>query len=171
MSRNSATSLGAGIDLLQARWKWHGVVNNALLKSTVLALFPLRLFGGFTAAGVLVSRVTALPDEISQVLLAPTNCGLQNWNSPTDQDLWTSMGAKWASDIRRSRAYATDCYQKPNKTLGCTTRPAQQLPYSVSLNVTCPVGTRCFGGTIKLDTGLLDSHKHLGINSDRQSRV
>ena len=81
------------------------------------------------------------------------------------------MGAKWASDIRRSRAYASDCYSQPNNTLGCTTLPVQQLPYTVRSNVICPISNRCFGGTIQFDTGLLNSHDHLGINSDRSSRV
>ena len=47
----------------------------------------------------------------------------------------------------------------------------QQLPYKVSINVSRPVGRRCDGGTVRFDTGLLDSHEYLGINADRGSRV
>lgn len=168
--RNPGTSLGTGIRLIQVGWKWHGVVHLALLKSIGLALIPLCLFGGFIAAGVMVSQVTALRNEVSQVLLWPMNCGIQNWTGPTDQATQLTIGGKWSSDTRWARQYATNCY-RPGKSLACTTPPVQQLPFTVSMNATCPVGKRCFGGVVRFDTGLLNSHKHLGINADHSSRV
>lgn len=137
--RNPSTSLGTGIRLIQMGWKWHGIVEKALVRTMGLALIPLCLFGGFIAAGILVSRVTTSPNEISQVLLWPTNCGIQNWKSPTGQDMWTAMGAKWANDIRRARAYATDCYGQSDKALECSNLLIQQLPYSVKTKISCPV--------------------------------
>jgi hypothetical protein len=76
---------------------------------------------------------------------------------------------KFANDIRKSRTYATECYNK-NRTTGCASLPVQQLPYSVRLNASCPFGTRCID-QVQFDTGLLDSHTHLGINSKEGDRV
>ena len=55
--RHPSTSLGTGVRLVQVGWKWQGIVDQALLKCIGLALIPLCLFGGFIAAGILVSRV------------------------------------------------------------------------------------------------------------------
>ena len=45
--RNSGSSLGTGIYLLRAGWKWHGVVDGALLKYIGLAALPICPFGSF----------------------------------------------------------------------------------------------------------------------------
>lgn len=168
--RNPNTSLSTSVEILRAGWVWHGIVDKALRKSVMLACWPVLIFIGFTAAGVFVSTVTVPAYKVNQILLEPTNCGMQNWHKTDDLDLWTRMVAKWANDARQSRAHATECYNKPNKTLGCTSLPAQQLPYTISTNVSCPLGQRCLEG-VNFDTGLLDSHKHLGINAKASDRV
>lgn len=169
--RNPSTTLATSFQLIQAGWKWHGVVDSSIRRTTALAAWPMLLFVGFITAGIFVSRVTKPAYGINQVLLRSTNCGLENSAiTPSDEVAYYSVATKWASDIRQSRAYVSKCYDKPDRTLGCTSLPVQQLPYTTQMNVTCPLGRRCMG-TAQFDTGLLDSHKHLGINAKYSDRV
>lgn len=169
--RNPSTSLAASLQLLKTGWKWHRVVHKARRRTAPLAVWPLLFFICFITAGLSVSQVTRPAYGTNQVLLRSTNCGLQNWLDPVDnQDLFSQMGINWADGIRQSRAYATECYNNPNKTLGCTSLPVQELPFTMVMNASCPLPPRCLD-TIHFDTGLLDSHKHLGINAKDSDRV
>jgi hypothetical protein len=185
--RNPSNSLFTSVEILKAGWAWRGNIHGPVRKALLLAAWPILLFISFTIAGIFVATVTVPAYEINQILLRPTDCGMQVWtvplppvtaanieNGPEIVNDWfattTGIRSKSANDIRRSRAYANSCYNNPNKTVGCTNLPAQELPYSVQTGLSCPFGQRCLG-TIQFDSGTLDSHTHLGINAKSSDRV
>ena len=145
-----------------------------LLKGLGFALCPSVIAVGFIVAGVFVGRIGLPAYEISQVLLKPTNCGLVSTAPHADPIALSEIQSKYVSDIRKSRAYANQCYSAPNKTLGCASLPAQNLPYTINNKTSCPFGQRCAlggNGAIHLDTGILNSDTHLGINAKPDDRV
>ena len=167
--RNPTSSFFTAVGIVKAGWVWRGHIRKPIRSTFALASVPLLIFISFTIAGIFVATVTIPAYEINQILLQPTACGLQNW-MPNQVSTFLNIKAKWSEDMRRSRAYASECYNVPDKTIGCASLPIQQLPYTMVTNASCPFARGC-RATVSFDTGLLDSHSHLGINAERKNRI
>ncbi|KAF7190092.1 hypothetical protein HII31_08423 [Pseudocercospora fuligena] len=173
--RNSGTSLASALEIVGTGWASRATTRNAFWRAVKIAFWPLIIFISFTVAEILVSRVAVPTYDVDRVLLKPTTCGLTSWTGLQGFDAnGARLRGKMSDDIRQSRAYANQCFGKENKTLGCTFLPTQQLPYAADMDADCPMSGRCWLGekkAMRLDTGLLDSHDHLGVNAKQDDRV
>lgn len=167
--RNPGNALNTVFEIIEVAWVWHGHIRRPFRDCLAVGSVPLVIFASFTIAGLFVNSITVSPGDINQVLLQPTDCGLQNW-TPTDPSAFLSIKAKWSQDMRKSRAYASECYDVASESIGCSSLPIKQLPYTMITNASCPFAGGCLGA-VSFDTGMLDSHKHLGINGKSDERV
>ena len=162
--RNPTDSITSSYELAKIGSKWRGKVNGAMRKTYGLALWPFLIFVTFTVAGIFVAKVTIPAYESNQILLRSNNCGMQDFETVIP-DKALRLQAKQLSDVRRARAYAGECYNVTGGGIGCSTLPVQQIPYTMDINATDPNKGRNVASSVTLDTGVLDSHKHLGINA------
>lgn len=179
---NRNSSFMTSYEILRIGFKWRGKVNHAVTKALTLAFWPLLIFTGFSAAGILVAKATIPADDVNLVLLQPSNCGLWysndtlNWNQQTIHT-YIELNKKHYADAQHSRDYASDCYNDIAQPLRCVSLPIRQLPYSVDVVRSCSWdqtssgSKRCNSSTTVLDTGTLDSHQTLGINARARHRV
>jgi len=189
--RNSATPISALVDTFWMKLAWAQTPY-----PTARTLFPAALAAGcivvgFGAFSILASTVATRSDTGGHVLVRPgPNCGGWDFNQTAvsfDQTLPVSIEAAKAKvdDAQSSRAYATSFYSIARRPLAETKTvfPVPRLPYNTTTKEPCPfLGARCLSNsndgttstssdtTIVLDTGILDSHAHLGINAAPRDR-
>ena len=129
----------------------------------------------FATTGVLSSRITGLSGD--EVLVSSNSCGI-HW-VPNDSSFEEAIEFYSAFQGQRARAslnYAQECYFS-NGSIDhpmCKNYVRSQLPYTVERNASCPFRKdicRTQTGNIRLDTGLLDSHWDLGLNSHPSRRL
>lgn len=180
--RNPNSSSLTAWEILRTGFTWRGKVRYARLKALALACWPLVIFIGFSAAGILVAKAVIPADEVNLVLLQPSNCGLWYSNDTFKGPQQTfrtyiEFGKKLYADAKQSRDYAADCYNNKSQPLRCASLPMRRLPYTTEISQECTWGSKASGGqtcnssTLNLDTGTLDSHKTLGINARAKDRV
>lgn len=112
-------------------------------------------------------------DNANEVLIAGHHCGNMSGEIP----LVTNFSASVWTDFvfaRTQRAslylnYAYNCYQNQpsSNPKDCNTYIKTTLPYTKEFNATCPFDEEiCISSkqNLWLDTGLLDSYQHLGLN-------
>jgi hypothetical protein len=144
----------------------------------VLTIVAGLVFALFSAAGVLVGGLLASRSQDEILALAkPVLCGsvISVSNSSESAATFSATVTYLASSALRGRAYAKAWYSQNTSvaTTASSIFPVHRLPYTTS-QVPCPfTGSRCRFHThntsdantaLALDTGLLDSHLHFGIN-------
>lgn len=186
--RNNATPISALADILHLQRAWSRVRTRrspfrVLLPTATLAAIVTVLF---TLLGIFVSAFATRSESNVAVLARPgPSCGgwKFNWAKVAiSNDLPSSFENLRArtDDVLSARAYANWFYSRGKQPLAATssTFPVSRLPYTTSMGP-CPfVGAgRCLSNdtstpdiTLILDTGLLDSHTHLGMNAPRRDR-
>lgn len=154
---------------------WRRQQVHAKRRTSGIILLPLLLWLFFTIAGPFSALVASGSGEADTVLLKETSCGFFEVTQPDDTSNFYSA-QKQSNDSRTARQYSSNCYGKNRGTLACTLLPVQHLPYDIKLDAACPFRgvNRCVtgaNGAIALDTGFLDSHDHLGINTKSKDRI
>lgn len=171
--RTSDTSSAALWRLMTLSWAWRKEACVASLKSTFIPLIAsLATFSAFTVAGIFSSRVASSRD--GEVLINGNNCATANLTlmaSAPDHTADYYLAAR----LRSSFNYKTACYSGSKSADSCRTFAQSTLPYTVTRGVPCPFPGEdriCLSknGSIRLDSGFLDSHYHLGINAPPKSR-
>lgn len=172
--RNSGTALSTAWELIKIGHAGRETIRKSRLRAWSLALIPLSVLAIFATAGIFVAKVSIPAYQISQVLVKSGNCGLVSANTKTTAGVF-ALSNKIANDTQVAREYSNRCYNSPPGSLGCSILPIQSLPYNTS-STTCPFPGpgRCVTGdreAFQMDTGILDSHVHLGINAPTSDRV
>jgi hypothetical protein len=202
--RNSGSPLGTAWELFQLSSTWSPKrclclrkqpkpsAENNQTSNLGLISCALGLWGAFTVASVLSSRIANPAFEASTVRVEETNCGIWSFLL-TNITTVNQRDQKILADTLAGRAYARACYANDSSfssTLSCNTYAVRSLPYiSTMLAGQCPFGTRqdvtnqdlpfkdgpCDiernTGSVNMSTALLDSHLHLGINAPEDDRV
>ncbi|KAF1830840.1 hypothetical protein BDW02DRAFT_601324 [Decorospora gaudefroyi] len=170
--RNSASAPIPSLEFLrsflssQSKGRPRKIVS--ILSIAWLSLLALKT-GGFAIPQLIISTA---PSSIG--LSKPLACGFVPIDPPND-----TAGRRTAAELYetvKSRQYASERYgQSASQDTTQPVFPVATLPFNVSHNVTCPFDERpCspgFESAISFDTGLLDSHKHLGINAPSKDRI
>jgi len=184
MLRNNGTPITALVDSV-----WMSLAWAQTPYATFRTLLPPALIAGLIVAGfgvfsVFVSTVATHSGDNINVLARPgPSCGGWdfNWTAVVfDQNIPVSFEAARAKvdDAQSARTYATWFYSMGRHPLAETSTifPVSRLPYNVTKEQ-CPFGGRCLSNdtsttqtTIVFDTGVLDSHTHLGINAAPRDR-
>ena len=171
--RNSGGSAAVLWKLLQMTWAWRRTNPASSIKLTLLPLaFSLISFCAFTAAGIFSSRVAT--SRGGEVLLVGDRCATYNSTLLTNQN-YGSFQSWVASTVRSSANYESSCYTGSGSTSSCSTFARSNLSFTSKSGNPCPFPGKeriCLSPdqALRLDSGFLDSHYDLGINSPPSSR-
>lgn len=124
---------------------------------------------GFAAAAGFSSRL----GQGSEVLLLGSNCTMFNSSTSILDMTWV------AEHMQNSAAHAQQCYANFSTSplgSGCTNSRfvKQQIPVSVDANAACPFDPSLCAvnsSNLILDTNLIDTHIHLGLNAPPNERL
>ncbi|KAH8594514.1 hypothetical protein B0O99DRAFT_711884 [Bisporella sp. PMI_857] len=181
--RNTESALVAMKELAMIQHAWPRHENS---KRPVVRVLPIALVAfvvaSFAVASVFVAAIASRSEQDIVTLVKPgAVCG---WVLPPDissgNEATIAVFGGAANSSLRARGYAKDWYARDN---GFGTPPSvfpiRTLPYTVGTGP-CPfpdVG-RCISNdssslnsAIVLDTGLLDSHAHFGVNLPKENRI
>ncbi|KAI9150808.1 hypothetical protein HJFPF1_10585 [Paramyrothecium foliicola] len=169
--RNSASPAGCFMSLLKLAYAWR---MSSVGSRPLRRLLPL-LFGTILIAVALLvaSGMSSRMAQGSDALIDGTNCGFVD---PDKFNLSDAVLVWDAYDSRRIEAasdYAQRCYESHSDERDCSAFVRPALPISVTANASCPFDSSiCLSqdANLILDTGLMDSHFDLGLNSPPVSR-
>lgn len=126
----------------------------------------------FTFAGVYSSRIsTSMGNE---VLVSSTNCGAAVLPGlMEDANRFLAFQPYSAKKVMDAANYAQRCYLD-NSGADCSLFVTPRLQSKQDFNASCPFGRnmcRNQSGNIRLDSGYVDSHEHLGLNAPAGQRI
>jgi hypothetical protein len=175
--RNDTTDIDALWDLLKIACAWRKRTRRPFVRALSLCLWAGLHIVIFTAAGTLSSQVTSSGTE---VLLRNSNC--RNWPSRLNRTL--PMAPKLGEEISSiadahanfitSSNFASSCYDNSSSTLqGCLPYGRRLLTWSKNTSISCPFDpSMCVDNTaVEFDSGYVDSHLDLGINTPLEDRI
>ncbi|OAA66536.1 hypothetical protein SPI_01112 [Niveomyces insectorum RCEF 264] len=179
--QNTSGAVGAVGDAVKTALAWRGRMRSRTLVGRALALaFPaLVVWGGFSAAGVFVSRVANKSYHSTVARVRPDNCGFFLADTANFQAVM-ALNTKVLNDTIQARTYMTTNYVNTSASqTTATTRPLfvqPALPYTTNTAAACPIpaSERCslgHDGAFSMVTAPLDSQHMLGINAKPADRV
>ena len=173
--RNACSPLGAAWLFLQQSWSWRRRVSGAFRRTAIWAVFSILYLSSFASLAVFSSQVSGAASNLR--LIQSPQCGY--WEpDPGDPSEVFSWGArafasKVASDVATASRYARACYTGNRTSAQCGVLPTAALLWK-AYDTTCPFNdvSACGAGqAISMETGLIDSQVHLGINTPPEHRL
>ncbi|EQK98060.1 hypothetical protein OCS_06228 [Ophiocordyceps sinensis CO18] len=140
--------------------------------------FPVRLgpWTDWSRGRVMGATLTVRRTE-GALLIEGGRCALLPRVPPPEMnDLASSLVSHNARFYTNAANYAQQCYTSDitTGTLDCTTYVKRSLPWAADGHAPCPFkGGICRSNTsnLLLDSGLIDSHEHLGLNAPPADRI
>ncbi|KAF3765644.1 hypothetical protein M406DRAFT_227270, partial [Cryphonectria parasitica EP155] len=173
--RNTSSADDATLSFIQLFWAWRGSAVRCLRRLAPVLVLSIICTVGFTLAGGYSSQIQIGDNNVgSDVLLSGTNCAIASPNVSTLEDAmaYDRLISKWIAD---SVNYVQQCYSSNSSGLAdCNYFVTQTLPAYVNTTANCPFeDSICKNAStnIVLDTGLLNSHEHFGINAPHDERI
>jgi hypothetical protein len=133
----------------------------------------------FYAAGIFSLRVSRSAGEVlvkSDVCRWPDERGNKAFDQWSDEDM--DSADAWLTSLqqsfRKSAEYARSCYNTQSRTQfsSCNIYVVPSIQSRIDRAAPCPFFERnCGTTTVSIDSGLIDSHFHLGINAPVQDRI
>ncbi|KAH7304334.1 hypothetical protein B0I35DRAFT_445547 [Stachybotrys elegans] len=166
--RNSGSPVSGFWELLQLVLAWNKKPTRSLAR-----LLPPLLCAVLTAC--IMVTASGFSSRISlgnDVLLAGDQCGLTSNDNRTIEEWLQYIGPYHTQLLEAAADYAQRCYDRDSDA-GCNTLMRKSLPITTNSHANCPFDdSLCLSAddNIYLDSGLLDSHVDLGINSPPSSR-
>ncbi|PLB43270.1 hypothetical protein P170DRAFT_514532 [Aspergillus steynii IBT 23096] len=168
--RNADLPLSAVWDLVIVMFSWRGRARRLYSRSMALVTIATVNLAVWKAAGIFSAKLAMSSD--ADILLQSPRCGLHAIKidqARPDRQLIIKP-------IRLARDYAQQCYEDvPSAESICRTFVSKSLPWKSSPNASCPFARNlCIGGesaAFEMDTGMLDSHVHLGLNAPPKDRI
>ena len=175
--RNNASPAQASWYFVQIAWSWRGHTKRWWISAVLPTAVPLLIAILILTTGILSSSIVRTTEV--DVLLRGTNCG--NWRLATAED--ATITSEYMMENNRylrslaefSKQYGRTCYNKSMdmEAESCKAFTKPSIPYSTNLDAACPfdktVCTYPDTGNFKLDTGLIDTNKLLGINTRKDN--
>lgn len=174
MLRNSSAAESALVEILALLWAWRKSGIQRIAGLIALLIFSACYLAAFTAAGGFSSNISSSIGN--EVLINGQNCGMSTvTNNYTVEG--QSINGRWRSELSNSAAnYVQQCYgtNQSKTTTACNKFVRSSLPTRI-VNVTaeCPFQhqiCRNPQSTLRLDSGYIDSHDDLGLNSPKDER-
>lgn len=172
--RNTSTPTSAAISIFKVAWRWRKIAKKPIRRSLPLLLLAVLSLGMFRAASLLTAEVTKAAGN--ETLLHSPNCAY--WGPPPGSTAFGQGGVrtKLANDAFAAASYSKACYTTDTlATAECSTYAAKNIPWKQITNTTCPwAPDLCFpspSAVYTMDTGMVDSHKILGLNAHKGDRL
>jgi hypothetical protein len=127
--------------------------------------------GGFAVLGGFSSRLSDAAD--SEVLITSHNCGYLDGSLATG---FTPSFVPWIADkIQNDVTHVHQCYLHENAgQSSCGNFIADRLTASIDREAPCPFSDelcRSNNTNLRIDSGFIDSHEHLGLNAPPEERL
>jgi hypothetical protein len=184
--RNATTDIATARLMFYIAWSSR---RNA--RDAIAACMTILILAGLNAIFFMVAGTfsNSLVNAGTVVLSRSPHCGYwnetyfgiaANGNNPTTAEtfaLSTEYINKAVNDIQLNVEYARTCYESQSSIYWdstCNTLPVSRLNWTTSTDAACPFDAKACSrnaNTISFDTGLIDSHKHLGINAMSSDRL
>ncbi|RCI12094.1 hypothetical protein L249_0884 [Ophiocordyceps polyrhachis-furcata BCC 54312] len=173
--RNSVTAPSTLWAFSQLCWTWRRAGASRLRRTLPVIVCALVSIALFAVASGFSSQIAS--GTGSAALLDGSHCGYVQ--GATQASRLDDLGVLFPYGVRRlteSANYAQQCYSARTGAglLSCGTFVLRSLPYTSNHQASCPFrGGICRSNTsnLMLDTGYLDSHEHLGVNSSPDLRI
>jgi hypothetical protein len=172
--RNSSTAEAGLWAFIQLLWAWRRRTPKYIIQILPMCLVSLVCVSAFITAGGFSARMsTSVGDE---VLIDGRNCSMFN---STDTSSYNSIYEIWiwsSKILSNARNYAQQCYTTDGitSTSTCGTLVKDRLNISRNTTASCPFNNNVcqsqFSNLI-LDSGYIDSHFDLGLNSPPEKRI
>lgn len=171
--RSGLTDLSALWQFTRAALAWRSNTYNIKRRALPLLFITTVHIAVLYAAGVFSSRVVKTAGE---VLIKSDICGWPDERSNKDFSQWSESDTESAEILmtaldqgfRKSAAYVRSCYrtQSGTQTSTCNIYTIQSIQSKVNRAAPCPFTKgMCMNPAVAIDSGLVDSHIHLGINA------
>ncbi|KAE9367250.1 hypothetical protein N431DRAFT_350195 [Stipitochalara longipes BDJ] len=178
--RNSEGTLNTAWRLFQVSWAWRRLESYSVIRSLHFILPAILVFASFFAGGIFSSEVSKAAG--SSVLVKSNQCGVVDMLfepgldvDPVNLHAILTQLYNAASQILSASTYAQSCYASDTNRNQCSRYLKQQLNWTTTPNATCPFDENLciLNGTssLRLDSGVIDSHSDLGINAPYENRV
>lgn len=167
--RNSVSASSAAWSFMLQTWYWWGHTRRTWMRSLPWMLFSVAYLVVFAALSIFASSEIVRAAG-SDRLIRSSQCGL--WLSDRTQPGLTAYESKVLIDNQNAATYARNCYVEPADALYCNQYATPNLRFEAS-DANCPFqdGMCWKNHTYRLDTGFMDSHHDLGINTAAQDRL
>jgi hypothetical protein len=165
--RNNSFATSSLWDFLRTGWNADGA-ENAVTRSAVYAVFASVYIAALGAATIFSSRL-ALPS--SDVLLQSPVCG--TFSVPPDLISQVNASTQNHANILEAAARDSLCGDAQDDGSNCQPFGRRKIDWSTSMLERCPFPSNICktGRSVQLDSGLIDSHIHLGVNSPIKDRI
>jgi hypothetical protein len=177
--RNKSTGGSALWRLIKLGWAWKGNTNRVARRITPLAI--ITIFHGlfFLAASVYLSGISSVNSE---VLIRSDVCGwvdesvlanISKLEDATDIRAGDALMISGLQAYRKSVSYAMLCYaNNGSQAQSCQVQTKDRITSIITDNASCPFAADvCATKAVALDSGLIDSALHLGINTPQEDRI
>lgn len=178
MLRNTESEGTLVSQLLKVGWIHKGSRIEAYRRSSPFFILAVIHGLGFWGASTLSSMFIA-QDNAIQWLSDVRNCGWMaepnklDFTNDRSFDVANALGVMTKYNFKRSAAYSRVCYMQSggnSTTCGIYIQPT--LPTTVSTDAACPFDEKiCNGKAIAIDSGLIRSDHHLGINTRPEDSI
>ncbi|PLB44482.1 hypothetical protein P170DRAFT_417125 [Aspergillus steynii IBT 23096] len=177
MFKNTSSPASLAWESILLAWSWRRSTRRSVARSIGFILLALVWMVAAGGAAVLSARMTKPAGD--DCLIMSNNCGTwsesnsSNVNDPNSIELFSAIQLQ---ALNSATAYSRTCYAPESENLAqCQLYTQSRLPFQARKNVSCPFADGiCFEGdnaAFSLDTGLLDSNHHLGINTIEEERI
>ncbi|EXJ72608.1 uncharacterized protein A1O5_03754 [Cladophialophora psammophila CBS 110553] len=171
--RNTSSPFEATKSFAQIAWYWRKNGRRSWARSLPLAFFAMGFLLVFGAASILTSLVTGAAG--AQRLIISDDCGYWSYDpGATLEQRTLAMQYKDLNDTLMAAEYARQCYDQDaglNK-LSCSIYANQSIDWTAG-ETDCPFDKSICAvpSAFRMDTGLVDSHTDLGVNTRQSDRV
>lgn len=168
--RNTSSPGGALWEFAKLFHSWRKLADKPFWRSLLRGLPALVCLAVLGTASLLSSQmVRAYGNE---TLIISDKCGL--WGIPDSTASLRAFNLKLLQDTLSAATYSRTCYGTDEGALQCRQFFKKQIGWTRNANGTCPFSPEvCKSNTnaYEMDTGLIDSHTDLGVNTPRSDRV
>jgi hypothetical protein len=172
---------------IQIPWIWRKRTTGVWKRTIPLILTCIVHFATIAIAGLFSSRVADTADEA--LVRANGICGWYNISLAQNSGISSVISDNLANSldslivagrtsVAEARTYARTCYPRidgfdpDTSSASCSSTVESFLKSTVNYSAPCPFAPNaCEGAATSFDSGWIDSHTNLGINSAPQDRV
>lgn len=171
--RNTSSPSAALWQFTKLSYFWRQSAQRPVWRSILFSFLALLNLAVLAALSVFSAQLTRM--NSNETLILSDNCGLYTPGNGTDSASLHAHVRKELRDGILAAEYARACYGSDPHTLECNQYIQGQIYSTATQNATCPFASDiCLisdTAAYELDTGPIDSHFHLGINTPENDRI
>lgn len=171
--RNTGSPGSALWQFTQLVYYWWQPAERPVWRSLPFLVLALLSLAVLSVTSLFSSQITRASG--AETLIISNNCGFWVPDVDSVEQSNRAFAHKTLRDSTSAASYAQACYGSNPDTLQCNQYVQRQIKWTANQNATCPFGSGiCMisdTAAYEMDSGLIDSHVHLGINTPKKNRI